>query len=131
MDDSTVQTRSRARKGQFQPSGGSWIRPEKRLAINLRDAMRCVYCCADLHAADPKDVTLDHIKCKADGGTNHESNLVTACRSCNSSRQDKPLNRFAGPETRADIRRLTRRKLGPYLKLAKAYFADKVGGPDC
>lgn len=106
---------------------GRWIRVEKRLAINLRDSMRCVYCCRDLHGAAPTDITLDHVVAKADGGSNHESNLVTACRACNCSRQDKPLNRFAGPEARADIRRLTKRSLKPYLTLAKAYFADQVG----
>ena len=106
---------------------GRWIRVEKRLAINLRDGLRCVYCCRDLHGADPRDVTLDHVVAKVDGGSNSETNLVTACRACNCSRSDKPLNRFAGPETRADIKRLTKRSLKPYLKLAKAYFADSVG----
>jgi 5-methylcytosine-specific restriction endonuclease McrA len=113
-------------RSQYQPAG-RWIRVEKRLAINLRDSFRCVYCCRDLHGAAPGDVTLDHIKPKADGGTNDESNLVTACRTCNCSRQDTPIARFCGPETRADIRRLTKRSLKPYLKLAKAYFEDKVG----
>lgn len=111
-----------------QPTG-RWIRSEKRLAIYLRDSFRCVYCCADLHGADPRDVTLDHLAAKADGGSNHESNLVTACRSCNCSRQDKPLARFAGPETRKDIRRLTARKLARYVTLAKALIAGEAGDP--
>lgn len=106
---------------------GQWIRAEKRLAIYLRDRMTCIYCLKDLHDADPRDITLDHIKCQADGGGNHESNLVTACRSCNCSRQDKPLSRFAGPETRAQIRRNTRRVLKPYLKLAKALISGETG----
>lgn len=121
-----MQTTTRTRS-QHQPASGAWIRPAKRLAINLRDAFRCVYCCRDLHGADPRDVTLDHVETKANGGNNEASNLVTACRSCNSSRQDKPLRRFAGPETRADVRRLTRRSLAPYLRLAKAYLAGEVG----
>lgn len=121
-----MSTATKKANSPHQPTG-QWIRAEKRLAINLRDSFRCVYCCRDLHGADPRDVTLDHLVPKADGGTNHETNLVTACRSCNCSRQDTPLNRFCGKETRADVRRLTRRSLAPYLKLAKAYFADKVG----
>ena len=114
------------RQSKHQPSG-RWIRAEKRLAIYLRDSFRCVYCCADLHDADPRDITLDHVRAKSDGGTNHESNLVTACRQCNCSRQDAPLARFAGPETRADIRRLTRRSLRRYVVLAKALIAGETG----
>lgn len=119
------QTTKTSRAGKFQ-AAGQWIRTDKRLAIYLRDAFRCVYCCRDLHGADPTDITLDHVECQADGGSNDESNLVTACRSCNCSRQDKPLNRFAGKETRADIRRLTRRSLKPYRKLAKAILSGEI-----
>jgi 5-methylcytosine-specific restriction endonuclease McrA len=115
-----------SRRGRHQAKG-RWIRPEKRLAIYLRDSFRCVYCCADLTDAAPTDITLDHVKSRADGGSNHESNLVTACRSCNCARQDKPLSRFAGPEARADIRRLTRRNLRKYVVLAKALIAGETG----
>lgn len=114
------------RQSQHQP-GGQWIRPEKRLAIYLRDSLRCVYCCADLHDADPQDITLDHITAKSDGGTNDASNLITACRHCNCARQDAPLARYAGPATRADIRRLTRRSLRRYVVLAKALIAGETG----
>ena len=114
-------------KSPHQPVG-CWIRPEKRLAIYLRDSFRCVYCCSDLHDADPRDVTLDHLRPKADGGSNGETNLVTACRACNCSRQDTPLSRFAGPETRADIKRLAARKLAKYLVLAKALISGQTGG---
>lgn len=119
-------TATKKARSSHQPTG-QWIRAEKRLAIYLRDSFRCVYCCSDLHAADPRDITLDHVTPKADGGTNHETNLVTACRACNCSRQDKPLARFAGPETRADVRRLTRRSLKPYLTLAKALISGETG----
>lgn len=113
------------RNGKHQPAG-QWIRAEKRLAIYLRDRLRCVYCCADLHDAAPTDITLDHIRCRADGGTNDVANLVTACRFCNSSRRDTPLAKFAGPDTRADIRRLTHRSLRRYLVLAKALIAGET-----
>lgn len=119
----TRQTDARGR-GEWQ--GSHWIRPEKRLAIYLRDRFRCIYCLSDLHGADPRDLTLDHVRCHSDGGSNSESNLVLACRSCNSSRQDAPLARFAGPETRANIRRNCRRSLRPYLKLAKAIMAGEM-----
>ena len=115
-----------SRQGKHQ-AAGCWIRAEKRLAIYLRDSFRCVYCCRDLHGAAPSDITLDHIRCQSDGGSNDASNLVTACRSCNCSRQDKPLAKFAGPETRRDIRRLTRRNLKKYVVLAKALIAGETG----
>ena len=101
-------------------NGGGWIRADKRLAIYLRDRFTCIYCLRDLHDADPRDITLDHIKCRSNGGHNHESNLITACRHCNSSRQDKALSRFAGPETIKHIRRNTKRSLKKYIKLARA-----------
>lgn len=113
--------------GYKKMNGGSWITSHKRLAINLRDSMICIYCLTDLHGSDPRDITLDHLVCRVDGGTNEATNLVTACRSCNSSRGDKPLSRFASVETRKQIRRNTRRNLAPFVKLAKAFITGNVG----
>jgi 5-methylcytosine-specific restriction endonuclease McrA len=121
----TATQRKKARSSH-QPTG-RWIRNEKRLAINLRDRFTCVYCLRDLHGAAASDVTLDHVKAKADGGSNDASNLVTACRACNCARQDKPVSRFASPEAIAHIRRNTRRSLVPYVKLAKAILAGECG----
>lgn len=105
-------------------NGGKWIRPEKRLAIYLRDRFTCLYCLKDLHDADPRDITLDHVRPRNSGHVdNSERNLVCACRSCNSARQDKPLSRFAGPETVKHVRRNTRRSLKKYLVLAKDLIA--------
>lgn len=117
-----------ANRGANKGQGSKWIRPERRLAIYLRDRMTCLYCLRDMHDCNPSDISLDHIKCGHFAGNHHESNLITACRSCNSSRQDTPLARFAGPETRAHIRRNLRRKLAPYKVLAKALIEGKTGG---
>jgi 5-methylcytosine-specific restriction endonuclease McrA len=111
------QTNKKKARSQYQPSG-TWIRPEKRLAIYLRDDFRCIYCLRDLRNVDAADITLDHIKCKSDGGGNSEKNLVTACRSCNCSRRDLPISRFAGKETIQQIRRNTKRSLKKYKILA-------------
>jgi len=108
---------------------GVCIRRDLRLAIYLRDRFACLYCLRDLHDADPTDITLDHVQANADGGSNEPSNLITACRSCNCSRQDQPLSRFAGPETRAHVRRNTRRAIGPCRKLAKAILAGTTEDP--
>ncbi len=109
---------------------GQWIRSDKRLAIYLRDRFTCIYCLADLHDAAPMDITLDHIVPKSDGGSNAETNLVTACRACNCSRQDKPLARFAGPEARKHVRRNTGRCLKPYIVLARALQSGETGFED-
>jgi 5-methylcytosine-specific restriction endonuclease McrA len=119
-------TKTKRARSKHQATG-QWIRADKRLAIYLRDRFACLYCLEDLHGADPADITLDHITCKSDGGSNHENNLVTACRSCNCARQDKPLARFAGKETRDHIRRNTRRSLKSYRTLAKALIAGECG----
>jgi 5-methylcytosine-specific restriction endonuclease McrA len=108
-------------------NGGKWITAHKRLAIHLRDGMECIYCGCDLHNCKPKEMTLDHLKCKEVGGSNHESNLITACRSCNSSRQDMPLHRFADAKTRKAIVKNTRKPLAPYITLAKAMIAGRTG----
>ena len=116
---------ARQKRSKHQPAG-CWCRPDKRLAIYLRDRFTCIYCLRDLHDADPSDITLDHLVPVSAGGNNSEHNLVTACRSCNCSRQDTPLTRFCGPETRAHIRRNTRRSLRPYRRLAKAILAGEI-----
>jgi len=119
-------TATKKLRSPSQPTG-CWCRPDLRLALYLRDGFRCLYCCRDLHDADPRDITLDHLVPKTDGGSNEPSNLVTACRACNCSRQDKPLKRFAGPETICDIKRNTARKISRYRKLAKALISGETG----
>jgi hypothetical protein len=97
-----------------------WIRADLRLAIYLRDDFRCLYCGADLRDADPRDVTLDHVKAHIDGGTNKPSNLVTACLSCNCSKKDTPVALFTGPERLAMIRRNVRRSIPKFRRMARA-----------
>jgi len=108
---------------------GVCIRADLRLAIYLRDRFICLYCCRDLHDADPRDITLDHLVPDSQGGSNDPRNLITACRSCNCSRQDLPLSRFAGPETRKHITRNRARAIAKYRKLAKAIIAGEQDDP--
>lgn len=60
--------------------GSAWQNLSRQ--ILLRDNYTCHYC-GDL--AD----TVDHVKPKWSGGTDDPANLVAACRSCNSSKQNK------------------------------------------
>lgn len=107
--------------------GSKWIRKDKRLAIYLRDHFSCAYCGRDLHGAHPADVTLDHLDAIHAAGHHGADNLVTACRSCNSSRQDKALEDFAPGGALERIAELTALDLGPYRRLAKAIMTGSVG----
>lgn len=76
-------------------SGGKWIRPNKRLAIYLRDGLACVYCGTSVEDDDCGGLTLDHVRPHSKGGSNAADNLVTACRRCNSARQARSVREFA------------------------------------
>jgi 5-methylcytosine-specific restriction endonuclease McrA len=52
----------------------------KRARIYIRDRYRCQYCGEHKHA---KDLTLDHILPRAQGGESTPHNLVAACVKCN------------------------------------------------
>jgi len=106
--------------------GSKWIRPAKRLAIYLRDDCRCAYCGRD--ASMGAVLTLDHIVACELGGSNEEANLITACRSCNSSKQDITMRawykllRDSGRDTTAIsrfIRTRSQRDLTPFIRTAK------------
>lgn len=73
-------------------NGMNWITKQKRLAIYLRDGMCCAYCGDSLE--DNITLTLDHLTPRNHGGDNHETNLITACHKCNSSRGDRDLSEF-------------------------------------
>lgn len=117
------------RHGSRNQYKGVCLRKDLRLAIYLRDRFTCLLCLQDLHGASPSDITLDHVHVHADGGSNEPTNLYVCCRTCNCSRQDKPLARVAGPETRAHIRRNTARKIGPYRAMSKAIIAGTTENP--
>ena len=53
---------------------------EEGRRILERDRYRCQYCAEHKHA---KDLTLDHILPRAQGGESTPANLVTACVKCN------------------------------------------------
>ena len=113
----------------------NWIRQEKRLAIYLRDGLACTYC--QLSVEQGAALSLDHVKPHSKGGSNHESNLVTCCTRCNSSRSDRSLTSFskvvtaytANGTTPADVLRAVRnqtaRKLAPYKLEAAALIARR------
>ncbi len=65
------------RKGKVQFS---------RLNIYMRDAWICQYC---REKKQVKELTFDHVLPRAQGGVTSWTNIVTACRPCNSYKDDK------------------------------------------
>lgn len=67
------------------------ISERTRFEVLKRDGFRCVYCGA---GADTSTLHIDHRDPVANGGTDDASNLVTACKACNSGKGpivlDKP-----------------------------------------
>lgn len=57
-----------------------------RTATLDRDGWQCQYCQKPLYG---DDATVDHIVAKARGGTDDPDNLISCCRSCNSSKGDR------------------------------------------
>ncbi len=75
-----------------------WIRTSKRKRIYKRDKHRCVWCERRVRVSGvqgPRLATLDHVLARASGGSNHHSNLVTACHECNSRRKHTRAEAFA------------------------------------
>ena len=87
-----MKTRSQERKEGW--TGQNWIRPEKRLAVYLRDSLACVWCQAGIED-EGTVLTLDHVVPYAQGGLHDAANLVTACKRCNSSRGTRSVAKFA------------------------------------
>jgi 5-methylcytosine-specific restriction endonuclease McrA len=100
----------------------AWITKEKRLALYIRDGFVCWYCGADLCNVLPSDITLDHLVPRCKGGTNEDSNLITACRLCNCAlKHVKDWTEFAEAETVTKIDSQRREPLD--LSLAKSRIA--------
>ena len=94
-------------KINYQPPSSGWITPERRDAIRNLFGYRCVWCRADLSKRDKSDQTLDHLvtleqyehlptEIKIWFGSKHKtSNLVLACKSCNSARKNETFCSWA------------------------------------
>ncbi len=60
--------------------------------IKARDDNRCVYCGSD---GDGAHLHLDHLTPRSAGGADVASNLVTACRRCNTARQNMSVAQWS------------------------------------
>lgn len=74
--------------GRMTGIARKWIATAIRLSVYARDGFACVYC------GDRNRLTLDHVVAVSRGGTDNAENLVTACKSCNSSKGAKALDEW-------------------------------------
>lgn len=65
------------------------ITPSLRFRVFTRDNFACVYCG---RKAPDVQLAVDHLVPRAAGGTDHSSNLVTACFECNAGKSDAILS---------------------------------------
>ena len=120
-------------------NGRNWIRPEKRLALYLRDGLACVYCGASLE--DGALLTLDYLRPVSKGGSNAASNLVTVCHTCNSNRKNRTVRGFcravasyldrgvAAREIEQHVRRCAARTF--HTQAARTLIAQRGGWTPC
>lgn len=91
------------------------ISKKTRFEIFKRDDFTCRYC-----GSHPPAVTLelDHIEAVANGGTAHETNLITACFDCNRGKGARLLSQAApGLDERADKIREAEAQLAGYREV--------------
>lgn len=108
--------------------GVKWIRPSTRFAIYHRDSFECVYC-------GPRrgvKLTIDHHVSVHSGGTNHHTNLLTACHDCNSRKRNLSSRawlaqlRTEGVNVEALRKRITRRLKKPLDRERGRLYAKAV-----
>jgi 5-methylcytosine-specific restriction endonuclease McrA len=83
----------------------SSVMREWRLECQLPPA--CVFC------KSKDDLTTGYLVPKKRGGSDKPDNLVLSCKSCESSRKDKGVFQWLGPQKRESLHRLV---AGKYLK---------------
>jgi 5-methylcytosine-specific restriction endonuclease McrA len=68
-----------------------YLTDDHRGNIGIKSKGRCWYCGADFSRLKR---TLDHVVPRSRGGSNHPSNLVFACQSCNSEKGSRSLEDY-------------------------------------
>lgn len=121
-------TQAKNRTVRTYKRSSDWLTKALRLAIYIRDEFTCAYCGTCLRDARPFDITLDHLDPRsttlAPAARRNPKRLVTACRSCNSSRRATPWRQFATGGAILRIERLVARQVN--LPLARAILAGRT-----
>lgn len=108
-----------ARKDSY--NGMNWIRPEKRIAIHIRDGWKCAYCGMCLKEVAKGVRQLDHLVPVAKGGDNSAENLVTACGWCNVEKSDRDFTECLNRREQNRVLKLVAKPLD--MKRAKSLLA--------
>ena len=71
-------------------SKAQWAKDGVRSVLLRKQGGRCCYCSRLVYRERPnghhEKATLEHLRRRADGGTNHPDNLALACYPCNAFR---------------------------------------------
>lgn len=60
-------------------------------ALATRDGLECWFCETGFLSTDSNEITIEHLCPVAHGGPNHVSNLVLACKPCNSEAGNRSI----------------------------------------
>ncbi|TDF41925.1 HNH endonuclease [Alteromonadaceae bacterium M269] len=66
----------------------------KKTRVFTRDGEKCQYCGVALVFKDVNSWALDHVIPKSEGGSNDDSNLKLACKSCNSAKGNRDIEQY-------------------------------------
>lgn len=101
-------------------NGAKWLQRKKRLALYARDGFACAYC------GTSDKLSLDHLVPRVrKRGHNGQSNLITACVTCNQRKGNRPWKAFVGCDEKiAHINRLRRRTIKPHLLWAQSVLDE-------
>lgn len=74
----------------------TWKKAYYRARASEAQNHRCCYCGIVMHvfAERKNSITLEHVTPRSLGGLEHPDNYVAACRKCNTSRGNKPVDIF-------------------------------------
>jgi 5-methylcytosine-specific restriction endonuclease McrA len=73
---------------KMNASGSGFTKTDEAELLRMQN-WRCFYCDRDLRALPPKQITADHVIPLRHGGAHDPSNIVMACKSCNSRKGAK------------------------------------------
>ena len=90
-------------------NGWKWITIKRRMSIYKRDNCECIICGASRYDYGVT-LTLDHVNSDLVNGkrNNKTENLITMCKSCNSTKQELTMKEF--------LTRYHPNKVAPLLK---------------
>lgn len=101
-----------------------------KLAVCLRAHFICCYCGADLHEAQPREITIEHLIARSQGGSDEYTNLTICCVYCNSKRSDSMAWDVYAPGGAIErIKAQVVKPIDSYIALAKALIKGDILDP--